>query len=121
MGSFYDAIESLMDFKDFNKKEKIKTKKPKNENVELKKPEISVDGFIDQFKKIGVIETKTFTYMRERTLTDALVIVDEAFSKFTGSLVFSNIKLLKRFNYYLTKVVVKFRIVYITSFTLQCI
>lgn len=79
MGSFYDAIESLMDFKDFNKKEKTKTKKPKkSDNIELNKPEISVDDFIDQFKKSGVIETKTFTYMRGRTLTDALVIVDEA-------------------------------------------
>ena len=79
MGSFYDAIENLMDFKDSNKKEKIKTKKPKkSDNAFLKKPEISVDDFIDQFKKNGVMETKTFTYMRGRTLTDALVIVDEA-------------------------------------------
>jgi PhoH-like ATPase len=79
MGSFYDAIETLMDVKDFYKKDRVKTKKNKKfaEN-ELRNSEVSVDDFIEQFRKSGTIETKTFTYMRGRTLSDALVIIDEA-------------------------------------------
>ena len=79
MGSFYDAIETLMDVKDFYKKDRVKTKKNKKfaEN-DLKNSEVSVDDFIEQFRKNGTIETKTFTYMRGRTLSDALVIIDEA-------------------------------------------
>ncbi len=78
MGSFYDAIESLMDFKE-NKKEKQKVKRGKKlEDFEPNKGEISVEDFIEQFRRSGAIETKTFTYMRGRTLSDALVIVDES-------------------------------------------
>ena len=80
MGSFYDAIETLMDVKDFYKKDRVvKNKKSKKfaEN-DLKNSEVSVDDFIEQFRKNGTIETKTFTYMRGRTLSDALVIIDEA-------------------------------------------
>ena len=55
MGSFYDAIENL-----------------------TKKHKFSTESFIKTFEEKGVIETKTFTYMRGRTLNDALVIVDEA-------------------------------------------
>ncbi|HAS72750.1 MAG TPA: phosphate starvation-inducible protein PhoH [Clostridiales bacterium UBA8960] len=76
MGSFYDAIESLVDQKVL-KKQKDMTGKGRH-MVYSEKPEFSVDDFIEQYRKYGVIETKTFTYMRGRTLSDALVIVDEA-------------------------------------------
>ncbi len=76
MGSFYDAIESLVDQK-ILKKQKETISKGRH-MVYSEKPEFSVDDFIEQYRKYGVIETKTFTYMRGRTLTDALVIVDEA-------------------------------------------
>ena len=79
MGSFYDSIENLMDMKSNNKKNNLKSKKTKKiDEHELKKTEVSVNSFIDKFRKSGAIETKTFTYMRGRTLTDALVIVDES-------------------------------------------
>lgn len=58
MGSFYDAIDSLYN----DKKRKAE----------------SVDEFIEKYRKLGVIETKTFNYMRGRTLAGALVIIDEA-------------------------------------------
>lgn len=76
MGSFYDAIESLVDQKVL-KKQKETIGKGRH-MVYSEKPEFSVDDFIEQYRKYGVIETKTFTYMRGRTLSDALVIVDEA-------------------------------------------
>ncbi|MDH8676697.1 PhoH family protein [Fusibacter bizertensis] len=76
MGSFYDAIESLVDQKVL-KKQKETIGKGRH-MVYSEKPEFSVDDFIEQYRRFGVIETKTFTYMRGRTLTDALVIVDEA-------------------------------------------
>lgn len=65
MGSFYDAIENLSDIK-----QSIKN------NDE--KPLFTVEDFIEQFRQQGVIETKTFTYMRGRTFTNSLIIVDEA-------------------------------------------
>lgn len=76
MGSFYDAIESLVDQKIIKKHKETQSKS--RHVVYSEKPEFSVDDFIEQYRKFGVIETKTFTYMRGRTLTDALVIVDEA-------------------------------------------
>ncbi|GAB6109301.1 PhoH family protein [Fusibacter bizertensis] len=76
MGSFYDAIESLVDQK-ILKKQKETIGKGRHV-VYSEKPEFSVDDFIEQYRRFGVIETKTFTYMRGRTLSDALVIVDEA-------------------------------------------
>jgi hypothetical protein len=42
------------------------------------KPAFTVDSFIEDYKQHGIIETKTFTYMRGRTISDSLVIVDEA-------------------------------------------
>lgn len=72
MGSFYDAIENLMSFR----------ASPKEENPKYsrrsEKPDFSVENFIETYRARGVIETKTFTYMRGRTLSNALVIVDEA-------------------------------------------
>ena len=76
MGSFYDAIESLVDQKIIKKQKETMGKG--RHMVYTEKPEFSVDDFIEQYRKYGVIETKTFTYMRGRTLSDALVIVDEA-------------------------------------------
>lgn len=65
MGSFYDAIENLSDIKETGKNHSGK-------------PTFTVEDFIEQFRQRGVIETKTFTYMRGRTFTNALIIVDEA-------------------------------------------
>ena len=67
MGSFYDAFESLM-YCGRNRKPR---KSCSDDNV-------LVDSIIDNFKNSGVIDMKTFTYMRGRTLSDAFVIVDEA-------------------------------------------
>jgi len=73
MGSFYDAIENLMQSKKMNREEAIRAGKQRTE-----KPDFSVDSFIESYRAKGIIETKTFTYMRGRTLSNALVIVDEA-------------------------------------------
>lgn len=71
MGSFYDAIDNL-----FSTRVKKKEKSSKGEGSS--KPNFSVESFIDQYREQGVIEMKTFNYMRGRTLCDSLVIVDEA-------------------------------------------
>lgn len=72
MGSFYDAIENLTDMKETSPV----GKNPYNSNNS--KPAFTVDDFIEQYRQRGVIETKTFTYMRGRTFTNAFIIVDEA-------------------------------------------
>ena len=54
MGSYYDAVENL-------------TSKSNN-----------VENFLEDFRDKGIIETKTFTYMRGTTFNNSLVIVDEA-------------------------------------------
>ncbi len=72
MGSFYDAIENLIDAKAGKKQVSNK------HTVYGSKPDFAVDEFIEQQRRYGTIETKTFTYMRGRTFSDALVIVDEA-------------------------------------------
>ncbi|WZL81083.1 PhoH family protein [Vallitaleaceae bacterium 9-2] len=66
MGSFYDAIENLTDIKETTK-----------DGVSMERS-FAVESFIEQYRQRGIIETKTFTYMRGRTFTNALVIVDEA-------------------------------------------
>lgn len=71
MGSFYDAIENLMSVKRSLKDES-------RARSHHEKPEFSVDHFIETYRQKGIIETKTFTYMRGRTLSNAFVIVDEA-------------------------------------------
>ncbi|NLL68551.1 MAG: PhoH family protein [Clostridiaceae bacterium] len=71
MGSFYDAIGNLMNAK-------IGSGESAKHSRSTGKPEFSVDNFIETYRMRGVIETKTFTYMRGRTLSDAIVIVDEA-------------------------------------------
>lgn len=67
MGSFYDAIEALM--------LSGRGRKPRKNNQD---DYVSVDVMLESLRYSGVIEMKTFTYMRGRTLTDAFVIVDEA-------------------------------------------
>ena len=69
MGSFYDAIDYLMS----SDKDAGKTKKAKK-----LEDGFQVEQFIDDFRKRGIFEIKTFTYMRGRTITNAIVIVDEA-------------------------------------------
>lgn len=78
MGSFYDAIENLMNNK-YAKKDREKNPKIRKTQIEESgNMDFSVDDFIDLYRQQGAVETKTFTYMRGRTLSDALVIVDEA-------------------------------------------
>ncbi|NLE26380.1 MAG: PhoH family protein [Clostridiaceae bacterium] len=72
MGSFYDAIGNLMNVKINGSGDNSKNSRNTG------KPEFSVDNFIETYRMKGVIETKTFTYMRGRTLSNAMVIVDEA-------------------------------------------
>lgn len=69
MGSFYDAIDMLMS----SDKDSGKNKKAKHTEEGFQ-----VDQFIDDYRKRGVFEIKSFTYMRGRTILDAVVIVDEA-------------------------------------------
>ncbi len=69
MGSFYDAIENLTDIKDTHKD---------GHQYNSHKPTFTVEDFIEQYRQRGVIETKTFTYMRGRTFTNSFIIVDEA-------------------------------------------
>lgn len=73
MGSFYDAIENLM-----NEKYIKKEKSSKNKEAEFKKTDFNIEDFINMYRQKGVMETKTFSYMRGRTFSDSLVIVDEA-------------------------------------------
>lgn len=73
MGSFYDAIENLMLAKKPVREETYRPGRPR-----VDKPDFSVENFIETYRARGTIETKTFTYMRGRTLSNALVIVDEA-------------------------------------------
>ncbi len=65
MSSFYDAIDNLMDMR----------YKHRKDGRDL---DGTVEEFIDMFRQKGIIETKTFNYMRGRTLSKALVVVDEA-------------------------------------------
>jgi len=73
MGSFYDAIENLMNVRRASKEEAAKKGR-----YLPGKPDFTVDNFIETYRQKGIIETKTFTYMRGRTLSNAFVIVDEA-------------------------------------------
>lgn len=77
MGSFYDAVENLFDNK-YVKKDKKDTGKKKRKSEEPEKPEFNVENYLNHLRDQGTVETKTFTYMRGRTFSDALVIVDEA-------------------------------------------
>ncbi len=78
MGSFYDAIENLS----MNQTRKSAQERPVKKLSKIgdsgQKPKFSVEDFIEQYSDAGVIESKTFTYMRGRTLANAMVIIDEA-------------------------------------------
>jgi len=69
MGSFYDAIDNLMTAD----KEISGGKRSKRSDDGAQ-----VEQFIEDFRRRGIFEIKTFTYMRGRTISDAIVIVDEA-------------------------------------------
>ena len=69
MGSFYDAIDNLMTID----KESYGGKRNKKGEEGSQ-----IEQFIEDFRKRGIFEIKTFTYMRGRTISDAIVIVDEA-------------------------------------------
>ncbi len=81
MDSFGDSIESLMSER--NKKQTSekqgKLKKNTGRTIDYhEKPAFSAEGFLEQYREAGVIEMKTFTFMRGRTLSNAMVIIDEA-------------------------------------------
>ena len=72
MSALYDAVDNLFD-------NKQKYKEGKRENYRKDKmSDFSVEHFIDTYRDAGLLEMKTFNYMRGRTLSNALVIVDEA-------------------------------------------
>jgi len=73
MSALYDAVDNL-----FDNKQKYKEAKTTGCFGNEKKPDFSVEHFIDSYREAGLLEMKTFNYMRGRTLSNALVIVDEA-------------------------------------------
>lgn len=73
MGSFYDALESM-----FSKSEEKKNKKTGKIEKQEKPESIKAEDLISMLQEKGIIETKTFTYMRGRNLARCLVIIDEA-------------------------------------------
>lgn len=79
MGSFYDALESLFDTKEQRKNNKKDNKKDnKFDSKSEKKTGNAAEELITLMQEKGIIETKTFTYMRGRNLSKALIIVDES-------------------------------------------
>ncbi len=81
MDSFGDAIESLMTEKCKNQSSENKDKsgkKGKNNTDYVDKKALFVEDFLEQYRDAGVIEMKTFSFMRGRTLSNAIVIIDEA-------------------------------------------
>lgn len=81
MDSFGDSIESLMTerSKKQTAEKNSKLKKNAKRNMEYQeKPAFSAEGFLDQYREAGIIEMKTFAFMRGRTLSNAMVIIDEA-------------------------------------------
>lgn len=84
MGSFYDAIENLMigrkaarDARD-SREAREEGGQRTGKQAHPEKPDFTVENFIETYRQKGIIETKTFTYMRGRTLSNAIVLVDEA-------------------------------------------
>lgn len=81
MDSFGDAIESLMTEKHKKHMTSKNDKLSKNAKKRMEyneKPNFSVENFLEQYKDAGIIEMKTFAFMRGRTLSNAMVIMDEA-------------------------------------------
>lgn len=80
MDSFGDSIESLMSerSKKTASERHSKLKKNVKRNEYHEKPSFSAESFLEQYQEAGVIEMKTFAFMRGRTLANAMVIIDEA-------------------------------------------
>lgn len=57
MGAFYDAIETIL---------------------KLNNSQDTADDYIEKLQRNGQIEIKSFTYMRGRTLSNAIVLLDES-------------------------------------------
>lgn len=80
MDSFGDTIENLIS--DRNKRQSAEKndtgKTVKGNNKSFEKPTFSVESFLEQYREAGIIEMKTFSFMRGRTLSNAMVIIDEA-------------------------------------------
>jgi PhoH-like ATPase len=72
MQAFYDAVDNLFDQKQKGRKEDYARKDFRSE-----KPDFTVENFINTYMDAGILEMKTFNYMRGRTLSNTLVIVDE--------------------------------------------
>lgn len=83
MSSIYDAIENILYANDYKEtpRKNSSTKLEKNKNKfsnDDKKPAINAEAFVDELIDRGMFESKTFTYMRGRTLSRSLIIGDEA-------------------------------------------
>ncbi|KAB3530699.1 PhoH family protein [Alkaliphilus serpentinus] len=72
MSAFYDAVDNLIDQKSRHKREEKINIIKKGE-----KPNFTADNFVETYSQIGLLELKTFNYMRGRTLANTLVIIDE--------------------------------------------
>ncbi len=80
MDSFGDAVESLMT-------DKSKSQTAETGEKDLKKGRangfsdrrmFTTEDFLGQYRDAGIIEMKTFAFMRGRTLSGSFVIIDEA-------------------------------------------
>ena len=81
MESFGDSIESLMSERSKKQAAEKSGKLKKNMGKGFdchEKPAFSAEGFLEQYRESGVIEMKTFAFMRGRTLSNAMVVIDEA-------------------------------------------
>ncbi len=81
MDSFGDAIENLTSDRNkryLSEKNDMMGKPNKFGSKYSEKPNFSVEAFLEQYREAGVIEMKTFSFMRGRTLSNAMVIIDEA-------------------------------------------
>lgn len=71
MGSFYDAFERLNDLNGKGRKGKEKSQHERNGAK-------SADQLLEELRERGLIEMKTFTYMRGRSFYNDFVIIDES-------------------------------------------
>ena len=74
MGSFYDAFERLCDLRQRRTK-----KSSKSFNGQEKKPNnMTPEQQLEKWREQGIIEMKSFTYMRGRSFENCLLIIDES-------------------------------------------
>lgn len=80
MDSFGDALESLMPERSKSQPAEMNDKSGKRlKNIcNTDKRTFSVEDFLEQYRDAGAIEMKTFAFMRGRTLSNCMVIIDEA-------------------------------------------